>query len=152
MAVSPIGPISNATSFIQLALSPRLLTPAEAFNAVLETSLSGPPASPAALAGAVRPGEFASALEQALFRNLVDTVERFDLSTLTPGLQPLFAGELGLTSPLAPGALLPLLEGASPAERAVLSASLTALFNTIQLLGAEPDQEPRLGGLLDTLA
>ena len=37
-------------------------------------------------------------------------------------------------------------------ERAVLSASLASLFSTIQLLGAEPDQEPRLGGLLDTLA
>ena len=48
--------------------------------------------------------------------------------------------------------VVPLLAGASPAERAVLSASLASLFSTIQLLGAEPDQEPRLGGLLDTLA
>jgi len=152
MAVSPIGPVSNATNFIQVALSPRLLTPAQAFTAVLETSFSGPPTSPVALAGAARPGEFASALEQALFRNLVNTVDRVDLSTLTSGLQPLFAAELSLTSPLPPDALLPLLAGASPAERAVLSASLASLFSIIQLLGAEPDQEPRLGGLLDTLA
>ncbi len=150
MAVSPIAPISNATSFIQAALSPRLLTPAQAFAQVLETSVSGPPTAPGVLAGA-RPGEFASALEQALFRNLVSTIERADLSTLTPALQPLFAGELGLTSPLSPAALLPLLEGASPAERAVLSSSLTSLFSTLQLLGTEPDQEPQLGGLLDTL-
>ena len=72
MAISPIAPISNATSFIQAALSPRLLTPAQAFAQVLETSVSGPPTAPAALAGA-RPGEFASALEQALFRDLVST-------------------------------------------------------------------------------
>ena len=103
MAVSPIGPISNATSFIQAALSPRLLTPAQAFEQVLATSVSGPPTAPAALAAA-RPGDFATALEQALFRNLVNTVERADLSTLTPALQPLFAGELGLTSPLSPDA------------------------------------------------
>jgi hypothetical protein len=151
MAVSPISPISNATSFIQVALSPRLLTPAEAFAQVLETSVSGPPTPLAALAAA-RPGEFASSLEQALFRDLVSTIERADLSTLTPSLQPLFAGELGLTSPLAPAALQTLLEGASPAERAVLSANLTSLFSTMQLLGTEPDQEPQLGSLLDMLA
>jgi len=150
MAVSPIGPISNATSFIQAALSPRLLTPTQAFAQVLETSVSGPPTAPAALAGA-RPGEFASALEQALFRDLLRTVERADLSMVTPGLQPLFAGELGLTSPLSPAALLPLLEGATPAERAVLSAGLASLFSAIELLGTAPDQEPQLGGLLDTL-
>jgi hypothetical protein len=151
MAVSPIAPISNATSFIQAALSPRLLTPAEAFAQVLETSVSGPPTPPAALTAA-RPGEFASALEQALFRDLVSTIERANLSSLTPSLQPLFAGELGLTSPLAPTAIQTLLEGASPAERAVLSANLTSLFSTIQLLGTEPDQEPQLGSLLDMLA
>src|SRR5262245_34809513 len=113
MAVSPIGPISNATSFIQAALAPRLLTPAQEFSQVLETSGGGTPTAPAALAGAL-PGEFASALEQTLFRDLLRTVEQADLSMLTPGLQPLFAGELGLTSPLTPAALLPLLEGASP--------------------------------------
>jgi hypothetical protein len=151
MAISPISPISNATSFIQAALSARLLSPAQAFEQVLATSVSGPPTSPAALAAA-RPGDFATALEQVLFRNLVSTVERADLSTLTPALQPLFAGELGLTSPLSPDALQPLLAGASPAERAVLSANLTSLFSTIQLLGTEPDQEPQLGSLLDLLA
>ncbi len=151
MAVSPIAPISNATSFIQAALSPRLLAPTQAFEQVLQASVSGPPTAAAALAAA-RPGEFASALEQALFRDLVNTVERADLSTLTPALQPLFAGELGLTSPLSPASLLPLLEGASPAERAVLSSSLASLFSTIQLLGTEPDQEPQLGSLLDMLA
>ena len=151
MAISPIGPISNATSFIQAALSPRLLTSAQAFEQVLATSVSGPPTAPAALAAA-RPGDFATTLEQALFRNLVNTVERADLSTLTPALQPLFAGELGLTSPLSPDALLPLLAGATPAERAMLSANLTSLLNTIQLLGTEPDQEPQLGNLLDLLA
>jgi hypothetical protein len=150
MAISAIGPISNATAFIQAALPPRLLTPAEAFEQVLQASASGPPTAPTALA-ATRPGDFASALEQALFRNLVSTIERADLSTLTPALQPLFAGDLGLTSPLSPAALQPLLEGASPAERAVLSANLASLFSTIQLLGSEPDNEPQLGGLLDML-
>jgi hypothetical protein len=152
MAVSPLATISNATSFIQPALPPRLLTPAQAFTQVLQTSLSGPPTPPASLVAAARSGEFPSALEAALFRNLVRTVESANLAGLTPAVEPLFAGELNLTEPLSPESLQRLLAGASQGERLVLSVSLAALFSTIQLLGAEADQEPTLGRLLDTLA
>jgi hypothetical protein len=151
MAVSSIDPLSNATAFIQAPLTQLdRLTATEAFARVLETSVSGPPMRTDALAGVAQPQHFVNVLEQALLRDLVNGLQRVELSGFTPGLEPALTSGLGL--PLSAESIAPLVSTLPSSERLAFTTGVAALFSTIQLLGIEPAEEPQIGGLLDTLA
>jgi hypothetical protein len=148
MAISALSPVSNALSFIQPPLpSSRVVTTQELFSRALEGSLSGPPASPAALAATVSQPQLVSSLERALFRDLALQVGRADGAGLTSLLDPSVSSLLGLGGAL-PNALPPILASASMQQSLAFTASLTTLFNTIQLLGSEASEEPSLVDLL----
>jgi hypothetical protein len=151
MAVSPISPFSNATSFIPPPIAPRQLAPQEAFNRVLETSLSGPPAAPGALRAASTETEFLAALERALFNDWVNNLQRADPGTLNLGLDALISGRLGLDVLPDGSGLPPVLRDATAAQSLTFASALTSWFNAMQLLGTDADPSPRLGSLLDVL-
>jgi hypothetical protein len=151
MALSSIGAVSNASAFIPPPLTQLdRLSATEAFVRVLETSVSGPPARIDALAQAAQPPQFVNALEQALLRDLVNALQRTELSGFNPAIEPVLTSALGL--PLSPESIAPLLGALPSAERLAFTTGVATLFSTIQLLGSEPPEEPQIGGLLDTLA
>jgi hypothetical protein len=143
MAVSALSAISNATAFIQ---PPQVLarqTRAELFARALDSTLSGPPVSPAALAAVTEQRAFVDNLERALFRDLSLQVASADRAGLTALLDRSLTATLGLGGAL-PDALPAVLAGASAEQSLALTASFTALLNTLQLLGSETGDEPAL--------
>jgi hypothetical protein len=143
MAISALSAISNATAFIQ---PPQVLvqqTRAELFARALENTLSGPPVAPAALAAVADQPALVDGLERALFRDLALQVANADRAGLSTLLDPSLTSTLGLGGAL-PDALPAVLAAASTDQSLALTASFTALLNTLQLLGAETDAEPTL--------
>jgi len=150
MAVSAISPISNTfISIPPLVPLARQITAQEALAQVLSSSISGPPISPAALAAASQPAQLLSSLEQALFRNWLDRIDRPDLGALDFTATDGIPGSLGLDALLRNDKLPLVLSGAPTAAQLAITTNLAALFGTIQALGADVDQESRVGDILD---
>jgi hypothetical protein len=153
MAVSAISPISNSiVSIPPLVPLARQITAQDALARVLANSISGPPSSPAALAAASQPAQLLSSLEQALFRNWLDRIDRPDIGALDFTATDAIPGSLGLDTLLRSESLPPVLSDAPTAAQLAITTNLAALFATIQVLGAEADQEPGVGELLDLFA
>jgi hypothetical protein len=153
MAVSAISAISNATSFIQPLLPITQQVSARDLAArVLENSISGPPLAPTALTSATRPSEFLSALERALFRDWATRIEGAEAATFNLALNPLFSGDINVGALLQQAELPTALANASQQAQAAFTSGLASLLSTIQLLGDEGDQVPRIGTLLDFFA
>jgi hypothetical protein len=151
MAVSAISPISNAATFIPPPIALRQLVPQDAFNRVLETSLSGPPVAPVALRAASTETQFVSALERALFNDWVNNLQRTDSAALNPGLDALISGRLGLDVLPDGSALPPVLSDAAVAQSLAFASTLTSWLNAVQLLGTDAEPSPQLGSLIDVL-
>jgi hypothetical protein len=87
-----------------------------------------------------------ASLEQALFSQWLSNLQSSTSAPLAPGLQTALGSTLSITRTSQPA-----FDPSNP-QSLLLGARLIALFNTVDLLGADTAAASQPGSLLDTLA
>jgi hypothetical protein len=151
MAISAISAIGSGASFIPPPVVPPALSPAESFVQALDTSLNNSTSAVNGLAAANGQNNFISALERALFSNWIASVQSANLNTLSPIIDSVLAGQLGVTGRIDANTPALPFDTDSPASL-VLTARILSLFSTMQLLGTDINTAPAIGSLLNIAA
>jgi len=145
MPIAPTSPIIPHPVFMQ---THGLLDPARVantFNTTLTKTLNGLP-DVRALQADTAQTQTATSLEQALFNQWLSNLQSSTSAPLAPGLQTALGSTLSITRTSQPA-----FDPSNP-QSLLLGARLIALFNTVDLLGADTAAASQPGSLLDTLA
>lgn len=158
MAVAPISSIPlpvRGTDYISAFIPPaQTISANDAFTRVIESARStGAPLPIRGLENAVPRADAVSVLDRALFRDLVGSFERTSQVNSTLRSSSAFLADLGIEGLTGRNGLPQALQGITNDQAALLSASISTLFSTIQALGSDTeDTAPSIGSLLDLTA
>lgn len=152
MAVSAIAGIGNFVSFIPPLARLQQITPQQAFGQVVDQALRGATIAPAALTSTNAGTQSVAAFEQALFGNWLTTLQNLQVpSAPATSFDQLLAAQIDLTSVLAGGSS-PAPFGLGAGAATGLTPGIVSLFDTMQLLGSQANQQQQVGTLIDLLA